>query len=193
MDRFLAIHLRAAAEIAQAEVVALFVPDGNGGLGLGGSHSLNPAGPGFSQDGMDVTKATWRAHRELLERGQAVRVGSAVMWPLRLEQRFAGVVYLDRADSSFPSEHDQAHGSVIAERLLALDRRSVGAGVAEQAPREDQNGQLLVLAFRQTGGNVAGSARLIGVNRDTIYCWAAKYGIHIDDYRPKQTLRARRA
>ncbi len=193
LDRVLAIHLRAAAEIAQADVVALFVPDGGGGLGLSGSHSLDPEGRGFSQDDMDLTRATWRAHRDLLERGETVRAGSAVVWPLRLDGRFAGLVYLDRADPSFPSEHDWAHGRVLAERVLALDRRSIGAGVAEQASPDEENGRLLVLAFRQTGGNVAGSARLIGVNRDTIYCWASKYGINIEDYRPKRILAARRA
>lgn len=51
---------------------------------------------------------------------------------------------------------------------------------------EEANARLLRIALRQTAGSVSATARIIGCNRDTVYYWAAKYGIDVNDLPPKR-------
>lgn len=178
MDHFLATHLRAAAEMARAQVGALFAVAAAGRIEL--SASLN-----LDEVGLDTARAVWKTQAEALSRGELVHVGDAIVWPLLAGPRLAGLVYLDRAQPGFPSTHDRAHGDVIAARLQAVRRRGAAAAVAAEAP-EEGNARLLRVALRQTAGSVAAAARIIGCNRDTVYYWAAKYGIDVNEFRPRR-------
>jgi hypothetical protein len=185
MDRVLSVHLAAAAALAEAQVAALFVPRHDGGLELKAQRELDQAG-------WDVTHVAWSAHHRALRQGQVVRVGPAVVWPLKAEGQLVAVCYLDQTRPGFPEEHETQHGHVLAERVRSLGRPNpIGPYVASVASPEAEQRRQLEVVLRQVAGNVAAAARVLGVNRDTVYERAARFALNVDDFRPAPP-RARR-
>ncbi len=178
MDRVLSVHLMAAAALAEAQVAALFVPTPDGALELKAQRELDQAG-------WDVTHVSWRMQQRALREGQIVRVGTALVWPLRAEREVVAVVYLDQAHAGFPEEHERLHGRVLLERVRSLGRpHPLGPYVASVASPEAEQRRQLEVVLRQVAGNVAAAARVLGVNRDTIYERAARLAVRLSEFRP---------
>lgn len=106
------------------------------------------------------------------------------MWPLRLDSQLVAVVYLDQTHGGFPEPHQQPHGRVLADRVRALHRPTATRPyVSELADRTDVRRQLEAV-LRQVAGNVSAAARLLGVNRDTIYERPGRLAIDVASFRP---------
>ncbi len=179
MDPVLSVHLAAAAALAEAHVAALFVPTASG-LDLKAQRELD-------QKGLDVAHASWNMHQPALREGRLVRIGAAVVWPLAADGRLEALVYLDQAHAGFPEDHERLHGRVLLERVRSLGRpHALGPYVASVASPEAEQRRQLEVVLRQVAGNVAAAARVLGVNRDTIYERAARFSIRLSDFRPSR-------
>jgi transcriptional regulator of acetoin/glycerol metabolism len=183
VDRVLSVHLKAAAALAEAHVAALFVPGPERTLDL-------RAGVDLDQAGIDSAGVVWSNHEQTLREGALTRLGQAIVWPLLLDGTLVALMYLDTAHADFPEPHEQSHGRVLAERVRALERpRALGpylAGIA--SPAADLRRQLEVV-LRQVAGNVSAAARVLGVNRDTIYERAARLALDLPSFRPHATAK----
>jgi DNA-binding NtrC family response regulator len=179
VDRVLSVHLKAAAALAEAHVAALFVPGPERTLALRAAVDLDQAG-------IDSSGFAWSSHEQALRAGTLTRVGQGIVWPLLLDGTLVALMYLDTAHPTFPEPHEQSHARVLAERVRALERpRALGpylAGVA--SPAAELRRQLEVV-LRQVAGNVSAAARVLGVNRDTIYERAGRLAVDLTAFRPR--------
>jgi hypothetical protein len=178
LDRVLAVHLKAAAALAEAQVAALFVPARDGSLELRAGESLDQAG-------IDCARIAWAGHQAELRRGITQRMGVSVVWPILLGTELVAVVYLDQVHAGFPEQHQESHARVLAERVRTLAMpKALGPYIAALADRRSDVRRQLEVALRQVAGNVSAAARVLGVNRDTIYERAARFSIDLAAFRP---------
>lgn len=177
VDQVLSVHLEAAAELAGARVAALFVPTPSG-LELRAQKDL-------LQPGLDATTVAWATQERKLREGHLVRTGDGLVWPLLLGKELAALVYLDQARPEFPEEHEAVHGQVLAMRARRLiPPRPLGPFVASVASPEAEQRRQLQIVLRQVAGNVTAAASVLGVNRDTVYERAARFGLDLGLFRP---------
>lgn len=173
------------AEAAGATCAVLFTPRSTG-LALVAQVDVD-------QLAFDIANGTWTRRRDALERGEILRKGSAVLWPLFDGRDMKGLVYLNRAPEDFPDEKSREDGAVLAARLARatvplpassyLTTRLIDPNVTDEVLADQ-----LALMLELQGGNISAVARRLGISRVAVYARAERFGVDIHKYRrrPRQ-------
>lgn len=187
MERSLAdsfrIGLRTLAEAAGAYAAALFATRSTG-LALLTQIEI-------TQGPLDITHTAWARRRARLEDGHIERYGAAVVWPLFDGPDLVALVYLDRAPQGFPDDETRETAAVLAARVgrsqlpVAMNSYLTTRLNDPRALEEFQRDQLAV-SLHVSGGNVAASARQLGVSRQTVYARMDRLGVELSEFRRRR-------
>lgn len=174
---------------ACAARAALFAPSGKG-LSMLAQREID-------QSGLDIAHACWVRQRTELDTGRMLLYGCAVLWPLFDGPVLTALIYLDRAREGFP---DDASRGDAARLLRIMANVSIGspvaayldAGIVASQAADSFLADQLAMALQGASGNVTGVARALGLSRETVYERVDRFGIDLEEFRPRRRGRRRR-
>lgn len=178
----LRVGMRALAKAAGASVWALFVPRPTG-LTLACQDDLD-------QKTLDLSNSAWARKREMLEAGQPVRFGVALVCPLFDGPNLVGIAYFNPAEESFPNEDSRVDAALVAARISTTQvQRGRGsylvAGVSQTGFVMEAMRDEIAIALTEAEGNVSLAARRMGLTRQGLYHRAGNLDIDVASIRAR--------
>lgn len=130
----------------------------------------------LSLDRLTHVQALWRANRQRLAGGKAVREGGFAIVPLRDDAAIVGVVFIDKPA---PFELADLEASLLTLAKAVTSRDSIGplSSYLTSMPGHELQREQLLATLDRNEWNISRVARVLGLARRTIYLRMARYRI----------------